>query len=185
MRFYLDRLRAWAVRMEAQRRLLARFPDAALGEGVQIISPERLELGPGVDIQAGTVVHCGGLDWSGGRGSVRIGAGSVLSPHCVLFGAGDITIGERFDCGPGCMIFSSRTVYGHTSAERPDKRHVFAPVVIGDDVTLYAGCIVGPGVRIGDGAAVGAGSVVLSDVEPRTLYAGTPARKVRDLEPDG
>jgi maltose O-acetyltransferase len=182
LRFYADRLRAWAIRAEAERRLLARSPGAALGAGVQVISADRLHLGAGVELQTGTVVHCGGLDWSDGEGSVRIGAGSVISPHCVLFGAGGIVIGERFDCGPGCMLFSSRTVYGHTSAARPDKAHMFAPVTIGDDVTLYAGCIVGPGATIGEGAAVAAGSVVLGDVEPRALYAGTPARKVKDLD---
>lgn len=36
-------------------------------------------------------------------------------------------------------------------------------------------------VRIGQGAVVGAGSVVTKSVEPYSLYAGVPARKIRDL----
>jgi acetyltransferase-like isoleucine patch superfamily enzyme len=181
VRFYASRLAAWAVGLESRRRLLRRFPDASIDGTVQVVSPGRLELGARANVQTGTVLHCGGLEWSHGAGSIRIGADAVLSPYCVVFGAGGVEIGDRFDCGPGCMIFSSRTVYGHTSAERPDKTHVFAPVVIGDDVTLYAGCVIGPGVTVGAGAAVAAGSVVLEDVPPRTLYAGSPARKVKDL----
>jgi acetyltransferase-like isoleucine patch superfamily enzyme len=102
-----------------------------------------------------------------------------------LFGAGEIEIGRRFDCGPGCMIFSSRTVYGSDLAPGAHGGgYVFARVLVGEGVTLYAGCIVGPGVTIGDGAAIGAGSVVLDNVPPRTLYAGVPAVLIREIDSD-
>ena len=45
---------------------------------------------------------------------------------------------------------------------------------------MFADCVIGPGVTIGDGAAIGAGSVVLDEVEPHCLYAGAP-RKIREL----
>jgi acetyltransferase-like isoleucine patch superfamily enzyme len=80
------------------------------------------------------------------------------------------------------MIFSSRSDYERNGSGQLPRSHVFAPVRIGDFVTVFAGCVIGPGVTIGEGAAIGAGSVVLDDVDPHCLYAGVPARKLRELE---
>ncbi len=57
-----------------------------------------------------------------------------------------------------------------------------APVVIGRDAALYAGAIVLPGVTIGEGAVVGAGSVVEQDVPPFTYACGVPAQVVRRFD---
>lgn len=181
MTFYWGKLREHITRLEAERRLRRRFPTARLSGGVHVVNPAGLDMGDHVQLQQGSVLHCGGLSWSGGEGHIRIGERSVISPYCVLYGAGRIDIGDRFDCGPGSMIFSSRTVPGTPVSPDSNRGHVFAPVVIGDDVTLYAGCVVGPGVTIGNGSVVGAGSVVLHDVPPRIAVAGSPARKLRDL----
>ena len=180
-RFYLAKVRALLGAWQEERALLRRFPTAQLDENVRVVNPAGLELGQGVVIQQGAVVHCGGLAWSSGAGHIRIGDRSVISHNCVLYGAGGIEIGERFDCGPGCMIFSSRSLHVGERGGSEGDRHMFASVTVGDDVTVYAGCVIGPGVTIGDGAAIGAGSVVLEAVPPRTLVAGTPARKIRDL----
>ena len=57
--------------------------------------------------------------------------------------------------------------------------------VIGNDVWIGQNAVILPGVHIGDGAIIGAESVVASDVEPYTIIAGNPARIIRkrfDLE---
>jgi acetyltransferase-like isoleucine patch superfamily enzyme len=143
-------------------------------------NPHLLELGENVVIQKGTILHCGGMPWSYGKGKIKIGANSVISPYCVLYGAGEIEIGERFDCGPGCMIFSSQSNYSASRVGMPGITHRFGKVTIGDDVILFAGCIIGPGVTIGSGAVIGAGSVVLDDVPSMAIYAGVPAKKIKD-----
>lgn len=51
-------------------------------------------------------------------------------------------------------------------------------VVIGDDVWIGIGSIVLTGVVIGEGSIIGAGSVVTRNVEPYSIYAGVPARKL-------
>ena len=79
------------------------------------------------------------------------------------------------------MIFSSRSLHVGESEEGLGEPHPFARVSVGDDVTMYAGCVIGPGARIGDGAAV-APDQSCRRVPPRTLVAGSPARKIRDLE---
>jgi acetyltransferase-like isoleucine patch superfamily enzyme len=58
-----------------------------------------------------------------------------------------------------------------------------APIVIGDRVWIGFGAVILKGVTIGEGAVVGACSVVSRDVEPYTVVAGNPAVLLRRLEP--
>jgi acetyltransferase-like isoleucine patch superfamily enzyme len=163
---------------ERERQWKLMFPYTYFEENVQIKSPHLLTLGRNVVIQKGCVLHCGGMDWSDGRGLIKIGDDSVISPYCILYGAGDIEIGKRFDCGPGCMIFSFRSDYSISGSEQ--QKQLFGKISIGDDVILYANCIISPGVRIEDGAVLAAGSVVLNNVPSQTFYAGIPASKIKD-----
>ncbi len=137
-----------------------------------------LRAGTGVIVQSGSVLHLGGMDWCQNRGLLAIGDGAVISPNCVIYGAGPggVTIGRHFDCGPGVGIFASRTDY-----EKGPDNHIFAPVNIGDSVIVYANAVISPGVSIGDRAVIAAGSVVLKDVPARTLVAGAPARVIREI----
>ena len=65
---------------------------------------------------------------------------------------------------------------------KKDWSHVMmVPVIIKDKVWIGARATVLKGVTIGEGAVVGAGSVVVEDVPPWTLVAGNPARVIRAL----
>ena len=59
-------------------------------------------------------------------------------------------------------------------------------IPVGDDVWLGAGAVVVAGVTIGEGAVIGANSVVTRDVPSNEIWAGAPARKIgeRSEEPD-
>jgi acetyltransferase-like isoleucine patch superfamily enzyme len=57
------------------------------------------------------------------------------------------------------------------------------PIAIGNGVWIGFDSVVLPGVRIGDGAIVGARSVVTGDVPPYAIVAGNPARVIRQLDP--
>lgn len=133
-----------------------------------------LQIARGVILQANVVIHAGGLPWSRGQGRLVIGEGGVISPGTVLFaaGPGGIVIGRNFDCGPLVGIFASRT----TGANQ----HEFGAVSIGDNVTVYAGAVISPGVTIGNGAMVAANAVVTRDVAPGAFVGGAPARVIRD-----
>ena len=56
-----------------------------------------------------------------------------------------------------------------------------APLVIEDDVFVGMEALILKGVTVGEGAVVGAGSVVTQDVPPRTVVAGNPAQVVREV----
>ncbi|KAA0893602.1 acyltransferase [Oryzomonas rubra] len=58
------------------------------------------------------------------------------------------------------------------------------PIVIQDNVWIGMHCIILKGVTIGEGAIIGAGSVVTRDVEPWTVVAGNPAKLVKNLPAD-
>lgn len=163
-------------------RINAQFPTLVLEKGVVIKGDLRnLQVGGQVLVQNGSILHLGGMPWSQNTGGLVIGADSVISPLCVIYGAGPggVRIGERFDCGPGVKIFSSRSAIGSEPGD-----HVFGPVEIGDDVTVFANAVISCGVRIGNGAVVGAGSVVLADVPAGGMVGGSPARILRDLAND-
>lgn len=53
---------------------------------------------------------------------------------------------------------------------------------IKDDVWIGAGVIILSGITIGECSVIGAGAVVTQDVEPYTVVAGVPARKIKDIE---
>jgi acetyltransferase-like isoleucine patch superfamily enzyme len=140
--------------------------------------PRNLTIARGVEIQALAYLHAGGFEWCQWVGHIEVGEGGVIGPGSVLFGAGPggIVIGRGFDGGPHVGIFASRTDFD----VRP-RSHLFGPVRIGDEVTVFAGAVISPGVTIGDGAVVAANAVVTNDVEPYTLVGGAPARVIRRL----
>ena len=180
-RYYWERLRRAYARSETERRMRQRFPTVRFDEDVMVVSPHLLDLGDHVSIQHHTLLHCGGLDWSEGRGRIAIGSNSIVSSNCVLWGAGEIELGERFGCGPGCMLFSSAQDF-ETSVPDPIAAPLrFGKITAGRYVTIYSGAIISPGVTLGDGAIVAAGAVVVDDIPPRQFWGGVPARLIREL----
>ncbi|MBI5541116.1 MAG: acyltransferase [Bacteroidia bacterium] len=158
-----------------------KFQYVTFGRGVEIINRTNLVLGKNVSFQDRVMLHCGGVDWCDFKGGIEIGDNSVISPNCIFWGCGSkITIGKNFDCGPGVKIFASRTKYEELTKYPEINKHVFEDVIIGDNVILYTNVVIGPGVKIGDGAVVGANSMVLSNVEPYTLVAGSPAKFIKN-----
>ena len=113
---------------------------------------------------------------------VYLGARNVINFGCVFDGRiYSIRTGKDVSIGPNATIL--------TLSHNPQSPH-FAnkggDVEIGDRVWIAYGAIILPGVTIGEGAVVGAGSVVTKDVEPYTIVAGNPARfiKYRNTELD-
>lgn len=107
--------------------------------------------------------------------NLTLGKNVFINLGCRFQDTGGITIGDGTLIGHG----STLTTLNH--AVDPDRRADMlpAPIVIGTKVWLGASVTVVPGVTIGDGAIVGAESVVTKDVPANAIVAGVPARFLR------
>ncbi len=107
--------------------------------------------------------------------NLTLGKGVFINIGCRFQDAGGITIGDGTLVGHG----STLTTLNH--AVDPNRRAdmIPAPNAIGRKVWLGAAVTVVPGVRIGDGAIVGAGAVVTKDVPANAIVAGVPAKVIR------
>ena len=114
---------------------------------------------------------------------IKIGKNVGLASP-ILVAAEYIDIGDRVNIGANVTItdFDFHPVSSEERAENvTDGKH--APVTIGDDVFIGMSSIILKGVHIGQGAVIGAGSVVTRDIAPYAIVAGNPASVVRHLSP--
>lgn len=117
---------------------------------------------------------------TGEGGYVHIGSDTHIQPRCSISAyKGPISIGRRVEIAPNCAFYP----YDHGMA--PDEPIRTQPlqtkggIVVGDDSWLGFGVIVLDGVRIGNGAVIGAGSVVTKDIPDNAIAVGVPARVVK------
>lgn len=137
---------------------------------------------------------------------IEIGDFSRIDDFCVL--SGRVTIGRNVHIAPQSLVSGGRAgaaledftglAYGAKVIAQSDdysgatltnptvplafKREIEAPVTIGRHSILGAGAIVLPGVSLGEGCSVGAGSVVISSVPAWTIVAGVPAKFIKSRD---
>lgn len=97
-----------------------------------------------------------------------------------------IHIGNHVSIAPNCVLVTvSSANNGTTINDIPYVKNVLtrsASITVEDNVWIGANVTILPGVTIGHHSVLGAGSVVTRNVEPFSVYAGVPAKKIRDLE---
>lgn len=126
--------------------------------------------------------HCGknvNIE-KGARFSMDTALGDNSGIGVNAFLSGKVIIGSNVMMGPECMVFT--TNHRIDRLDIPMCEQGFSnpkTVVIEDDVWIGARVIILPGVRIGTGSVIGAGSVVTHDVGPYSVVAGNPARLIR------
>ncbi len=134
------------------------------------------------------------VHWVRGPGHLVLGDRVVVDGKCGFSFAArytahpTMTVGDDTAIGNGCTFrVGKRITIGRDPVSRlsglPPPADEVKPIVIGDNVWIGARCIVYPGVNIGEGTVVGAGSVVMASVPPFTLVSGNPARRVASLAP--
>lgn len=109
---------------------------------------------------------------------VSLGDNSGIGVNALI--SNDVTIGKNVMMGPECMIFTSNHVFEDRNI--PMCQQGFTkprPVIIEDDVWIGARVTILPGVRIGKGSVIGAGSVVTKDVSSYTIVGGNPAHVLK------
>lgn len=111
----------------------------------------------------------------------------VIHEHTQIYGSclhafSSIEVGKRCLIAANCQIFDGN---GHNSGIRNGRINVCddsKKIIIEDDVWIGANSIILPGVTIGKGSIIGAGSVVTKDVPSMVMAAGNPFRIVKSIE---
>lgn len=142
-------------------------------EGVLVFHPENIEIGSNVYVGHYTILK------GYYKGRMTIGDGTWIGQQCFFHSAGDLSIGRNVGVGPGVKIITSAHAEEGIGKPILHSRIEFAPVVIEDDVDLGVNAVVLPGVTIGKGVQVGAGSVVTHNLPAYVVAAGVPARILR------
>ena len=111
---------------------------------------------------------------------LTIGAGSIIAPDALLGLDADITLGRNVSVGPQVTLYTATHALGFGS-RRMNPAMTARPIVVEDGAWIGMQSLVLPGVTLGHGCVVSAGSVVTEDVPPDTLVAGNPAVPVQKL----
>lgn len=112
--------------------------------------------------------------------AVKIGRGSYINRDCLFDASAQITIGDGVEVGMGVLLATSSHHLG--PAQHRAGPLYSEPVTIGDGAWIGARAVVLPGVTVGPGVVIAAGAVVVRDCEPGHVYAGVPARQVKDID---
>ncbi|NRD78708.1 2,3,4,5-tetrahydropyridine-2,6-dicarboxylate N-acetyltransferase [Bacillus sp. BRMEA1] len=123
-----------------------------------VVIRDQVEIGDNAVIMMGSVINIGAV----------IGEKTMIDMGVVL--GGRATVGKNCHIGAGTVLAGV--------IEPPSAK----PVIIEDEVLIGANAVVLEGVTVGKGAVVAAGAVVTKDVEPYTVVAGTPAKKIKDID---
>ena len=109
-------------------------------------------------------------------GDVEIGASTWVGPFVVLDGVGGLTIGAYCSISAGVHVYTHDTVRWALSGGAEPRET--APVTVGDCTYVGSQTVITKGLSIGHHCVIGANSVVTGDVEPHSVVAGVPARRI-------
>jgi acetyltransferase-like isoleucine patch superfamily enzyme len=156
------------------------IPVIEIHNGARIIIHDNVEL-DSVDHQYHISMFSGVKLYAECSGTViSIGSDTRIHGSC-LHAKCSITVGRRCLIAANCQIFdcSGHDLSFDNVANRINTYGVCRPIVIEDDVWIGAHAIILPGVRIGKGSIIGAGSVVTSNIPEMVVAAGNPAKVVK------
>lgn len=104
-----------------------------------------------------------------------VGCDSAIGDRVQIYNLGPCTIGSRATVSQGAHLCGGTHDYND-----PAMTLIKCSITIGDDSWVCADAFVGPDVQVGQGAVAGARSVVTKNVDPWTVVAGNPAKKIGD-----
>ena len=113
--------------------------------------------------------------------NIHFGGFAFINYNCTILDTAPVYIGADTFIAPGVCIACA----GH--GVHPSERMVLEtakPIHIGNKVWIGANAVILPGVHIGDGTVIGAGSVVNKDIPANVIAAGNPCKVIREINED-
>ena len=111
---------------------------------------------------------------------IMIGKGSYINRECLLDNAcADIVIGDN--CAIACRVAIHTTNHDYSNPKRRSGKIISSPVIIKDGCWIGSNVIILPGTIINEGCVVASGSIVKGTLDKNGLYAGIPARRLKDI----
>lgn len=142
-------------------------------EGVMVFHPENIEIGNNVYIGHNTILK------GYYKNKMVIGDDTWIGQCCFFHSAGGITIGKAVGIAPYVKILTS--VHKEEGLDKPIlwSNLGLKEVIIKDKTDIGISTNILPGVTIGQGAIIGAGSVITKDIPDYEVWAGVPAKLIR------
>jgi len=153
----VDQFNATAPRDKEEKERLQKQIFGSVGDGVHIEKPIRVDYGI----------------------NTTMGDNIFINFNFVILDCAPVTIGDNVFIAPNVQIYTAR----HPFDLEERRKHIgsTSPISIGNDVWIGGNCVLLPGVSIGDGCTIGAGSVVTKSIPPNTLAVGSPCRVIKQL----
>ena len=120
-------------------------------------------------------LHCN----YGGR-FIHFGHHVFINANCTFQPAGGVEIGDEVYIGSDAKFYT--TIHPTDPDERAAGKASVRPIKIGSKVWIGGAAVILPGVEIGEGTTIGAGSVVTRSIPARCVAVGNPCRVIRKLE---
>lgn len=114
--------------------------------------------------------------------NIHLGKNVFINYNCVFLDVCPIEIGDNTLIGPCTQIYTA--CHPTSPSERLKGVEFGKKVIIGKNVWIGGGCIILPGVSIGDNSVLGAGSVVTHDIPDYVVAAGNPCKVIKHLDKD-
>jgi maltose O-acetyltransferase len=113
------------------------------------------------------------------REKLRVGINSAWSQGCLFNCDGGLIIGNNVLIGPHVCIHTTNHNYEDKATLIRLQGNTPEPVIIEDDVWVGANCVILPGVKLGKGCVVGAGSIVTKNIPSYCVAVGNPAHVIK------
>lgn len=126
------------------------------------------------DVIIAPPMHC-----NYGGEHIQFGHRVFINANCTFQPAGGVFFGDDVFVGSDVKFYT--TIHPLDPEERTSGKASVRPIKIGNKVWIGGGAIILPGVEIGEGTTIGAGSVVTRSIPARCVAAGNPCRVIREL----
>ncbi|MFR4948282.1 sugar O-acetyltransferase [Thomasclavelia spiroformis] len=109
--------------------------------------------------------------------NIVLGKNVFINSNCYFMDGAKITVGDNVFIGPSCGFYTANHPLDYQTRNQGIEQAL--PILIGNNVWLGGNVIVLPGVEIGDGCVIGAGSVVTKDIEANSIATGVPCKVIK------